>query len=88
MTQVVLPELFSQRSGHIVNITAALVDQPLGSLPEGLAAITKGGLNALTMSLAIELAKRGVWVNAVAPAPSRRRCTRLRPTTYSPRAIP
>ena len=29
--------------------------------------MTKGGLNALTKSLAIEVAKRGVRVNAVAP---------------------
>ena len=67
ITQVVLPELLAQRSGHIVNITAALVDQPLASVPAGLAAVTKGGLNALTRSLAIEVAKRGVRVNAVAP---------------------
>jgi NAD(P)-dependent dehydrogenase (short-subunit alcohol dehydrogenase family) len=67
ITQVVLAELLSQRSGHIVNITAALVDQPLASVPAGLAAVTKGGLNALTKSLAIEVAKRGVRVNAVAP---------------------
>ena len=67
ITQAVLAELLSQRSGHIVNITAALVDQPLASVPAGLAAVTKGGLNALTKSLAIEVAKRGVRVNAVAP---------------------
>lgn len=67
MTQVVLAELLAQRSGHIVNITAALVDQPLASVPAGLAAVTKGGLNALTKSLAIEVAKRGVRVNGVAP---------------------
>jgi NAD(P)-dependent dehydrogenase (short-subunit alcohol dehydrogenase family) len=67
ITQVVLAELLSQRSGHIVNITAALVDQPLASVPAGLAALSKGGLNALTKSLAIEVAKRGVRVNAVAP---------------------
>jgi NAD(P)-dependent dehydrogenase (short-subunit alcohol dehydrogenase family) len=67
ITQVVLAELLSQQSGHIVNVTAALVDQPLASVPAGLAALSKGGLNALTKSLAIEVAKRGVRVNAVAP---------------------
>ena len=67
ITQAVLAELLSQQSGHIVNITAALVEQPLASVPAGLAAVTKGGLNALTKSLAIEVAKRGVRVNAVAP---------------------
>jgi NAD(P)-dependent dehydrogenase (short-subunit alcohol dehydrogenase family) len=67
MIQSVLAELLSQQSGHIVNITASLVEQPLASVPAGLAALTKGGLNALTKSLAIEVAKRGVRVNAVAP---------------------
>ncbi len=59
VTQVVLAELLSQQSGHMVNITASLVDQPLASVPAGLAALTKGGRNALTKSLAIEVAKRG-----------------------------
>jgi NAD(P)-dependent dehydrogenase (short-subunit alcohol dehydrogenase family) len=67
ITQTVLAELLAQRSGHVVNITASLVDQPLALVPAGLAALTKGGLNALTRSLAIEVAKRGVRVNAVAP---------------------
>jgi NAD(P)-dependent dehydrogenase (short-subunit alcohol dehydrogenase family) len=67
LTQAVLTELLAQQRGHIVNITAALVDQPLASVPAGLAALSKGGLNALTKSLAIEVAKRGVRVNAVAP---------------------
>src|SRR5882724_2384950 len=67
MTQSVLAELLPQQSGHIVNISASLVDQPLAAVPAGLAALTKGGLNALTRSLAIEVAKRGARVNAVAP---------------------
>jgi NAD(P)-dependent dehydrogenase (short-subunit alcohol dehydrogenase family) len=67
VTQVVLTELLAQRSGHIVNISAAVADQPMASAPSGLAALTKGGVNALTKSLAIEVAKRGVRVNAVAP---------------------
>jgi len=32
-----------------------------------LASLTKGGLNAVTKSLAIEYARRGIRVNAVAP---------------------
>jgi NAD(P)-dependent dehydrogenase (short-subunit alcohol dehydrogenase family) len=67
VTQVVLAELLSRGSGHIVNISASVADQPLASRPSGLAAMTKGGLSALTKSLAIELARRGVRVNAVAP---------------------
>jgi len=65
MTQVVLAELLSRQSGHIVNIsstTAASADRPAG-----LAALTKGGVNELTKSLAIEVAGRGVRINAVAP---------------------
>ena len=53
--------------GHIVNITAAIADQPLAALPAALAALTKGGLAAATRSLAIEYATRGIRVNAVAP---------------------
>ena len=54
-------------SGHIVNITATIAEQPVASLPAALAALTKGGLNAVTRSLAIEYASRGVRVNAVSP---------------------
>jgi len=53
--------------GHIVTITATIAEQPMASLPAALAALTKGGLNAVTRSLAIEYAGRGVRVNAVAP---------------------
>ena len=54
-------------SGHIVNITASLADQPIASVTAALTALTKGGLNAVTRSLAIEFAGQGVRVNAVSP---------------------
>lgn len=67
ITQLAIAEMEKNASGHVVNITASLVDHPRSVLPALLAAITKGGLNAATTSLAIEYAKRGIRVNAVAP---------------------
>ncbi len=54
-------------SGHIVNITATIASQPMAAVPAALAALTKGGLNAITRSLAIEYGGRGIRVNAVSP---------------------
>ena len=67
ITQRVLTEMKKKRSGHVVNITASLVDRPRAGLPAAMAALTKGGLNAVTRSLAIEYAPLGIRVNAVAP---------------------
>jgi len=53
--------------GHIVNISTSLVDHANSAVPSALASLTKGGLNAVTKSLAIEYAARGIRVNAVAP---------------------
>src|SRR5712671_6439357 len=54
-------------SGHIVQITTSLIDHANSHVPSVLASLTKGGLDAATRSLAIEYAKRGIRVNAVAP---------------------
>ena len=54
-------------TGHIVNITASLAAQPIASVTAALTALTKGGLNAVTRSLAIEFASKGIRVNAVSP---------------------
>jgi NAD(P)-dependent dehydrogenase (short-subunit alcohol dehydrogenase family) len=54
-------------SGHVVQITTSLVDHANSKVPSVLASLTKGGLNAATRSLAIEYARRGIRVNAVAP---------------------
>jgi NAD(P)-dependent dehydrogenase (short-subunit alcohol dehydrogenase family) len=67
VTQRVIVEMERQRSGHIVQITTSLVDHPRSAAPSVLASLTKGGLNAATKSLAIEYAKSGIRVNAVAP---------------------
>ena len=67
LTQLAIAEMVRQRSGHVVQITTSLVDHPLSSSPAALASLTKGSLNAVTKSLAIEYAQHGVRVNAVAP---------------------
>jgi len=53
------------RRGHVVNISTSLVDHASTAVPSALASLTKGGLNAVTRSLAIEYAARGVRVNTV-----------------------
>jgi NAD(P)-dependent dehydrogenase (short-subunit alcohol dehydrogenase family) len=67
VTQFVAQQMLMQGYGHIVQITTTLVDQPLVEVAAGLASLTKGGLDAITRSLAIEYAKQRVRVNAVAP---------------------
>lgn len=59
--------MLKQGSGHIVQISTSLVDQANSNVPSVLASLTKGGLSAATRSLAIEYAKKGIRVNAVAP---------------------
>jgi NAD(P)-dependent dehydrogenase (short-subunit alcohol dehydrogenase family) len=66
ITQLAIAEMAKQGSGHIVQITTSLVDHAIDGVPSVLASLTKGGLNAATKSLAIEYAKRGIRVNAVA----------------------
>ena len=65
MTQQVIPLMVDQGCGHIVNVSTSLVDQPDHTRPAALAALTKGGLVAVTRSLAIEYAAHRVRFNAV-----------------------
>ena len=67
ITQAAIAQMARQGSGHVVNITASLVDHPNSQIPAFLASLTKGGLNYATTALAIEYASRGIRVNAVAP---------------------
>lgn len=67
VSQRAVRQMLTQGSGHIVNMTTTLVGQPVKGVPSALASLTKGGLDAVTRSLAIEYADRGIRVNAVAP---------------------
>src|SRR5271165_3341720 len=67
ITQGVIRQMLTQGTGgHVVNITTSLVDHAESENPSALVSLTKGGLAAVTRSLAIEYASRGVRVNAVA----------------------
>jgi NAD(P)-dependent dehydrogenase (short-subunit alcohol dehydrogenase family) len=67
VTQRAVVQMEQQGSGHIVQISASLADHANSAVPSVLASMTKGALNAATKSLAIEYARRGIRVNAVAP---------------------
>ncbi len=67
LSQRVAVPMLRQGRGHIVSITTSVTDQPLAAVPAALAALTKGGLNAVTRSLALEYADKGIRVNAVSP---------------------
>ena len=65
ITQLAIAQMVDQGSGHVVNISTSLVDHADSNRPSALPALTKGGLVAVSRSLAIEYAARGVRVNAV-----------------------
>jgi len=67
ITQLAVKQMLKQKSGNVVTITAALADQPIAGTNASVSMITKGGLNTVTRSLAIEYAKEGIRFNAVAP---------------------
>jgi NAD(P)-dependent dehydrogenase (short-subunit alcohol dehydrogenase family) len=68
ITQLAVKQMLSQGSGgSVTSITASLADNPIAGLPASIAMITKGGLDAITVSLANEYAKSNIRFNAVAP---------------------
>jgi len=68
ITQLAVKQMLSQGTGgSVTTITASLADNPIAGLPASIAMITKGGLDAITMSLASEYAKSNIRFNAVAP---------------------
>jgi NAD(P)-dependent dehydrogenase (short-subunit alcohol dehydrogenase family) len=68
VTQLAIKQMLAQKTGgSIVTITAALARNPIRGVPATVPVITKGGLAAVTQHLAMEYAKDGIRVNAVAP---------------------
>ena len=60
ISQRAIRQTLTQGGGHVVNLTTTLVHQPVKGVPSALASLTKGGLDAVTRSLAIEYAE-GCW---------------------------
>jgi NAD(P)-dependent dehydrogenase (short-subunit alcohol dehydrogenase family) len=65
MTTRAIKQMLDQGRGHVVKVSTSLVEQPDSSRPAALQTLTKGGLVAVTRSLAIEYASRSLRVNAV-----------------------
>jgi NAD(P)-dependent dehydrogenase (short-subunit alcohol dehydrogenase family) len=67
MTQAVVPFMIDGGGGSIINVGTVLVDQAMTGLPVSAAMASKGGVHALTVSLAAELARHRIRVNTLAP---------------------
>ena len=68
VTQLCIKQMLAQKTGgSIVTITAALARNPIRGVTAAVPMITKGGLETITQHLAMEYAKDGIRVNAVAP---------------------
>ena len=67
MTQQVIPQMKKQNSGHVVNISAVLADQPSGAAPAVLAVLSKSPMPAVSKALALEYAANNIRFNTVSP---------------------
>ena len=68
VTRLAVQQMLLQgRGGSVVSITATTADHPIAGVNGSVPMMTKGGLEAITRSLALEYAKAGIRFNAVAP---------------------
>jgi NAD(P)-dependent dehydrogenase (short-subunit alcohol dehydrogenase family) len=68
IAQLAVKQMLAQGTGgSIIAITAASATNPLAGIPGSIPMITKGGLNTVILSLALEYAMRNIRFNAVAP---------------------
>ena len=68
ITQLAIKQMVAQKTGgSVVSITTTMAEHPIAGVNASFPMITKGGIEAITRSLAMEYAKDGIRVNAVAP---------------------
>jgi NAD(P)-dependent dehydrogenase (short-subunit alcohol dehydrogenase family) len=68
ITQLAIKQMVAQQTGgSIVSITTTMAQHPIAGVNSSIPMITKGGLESITLSLAMEYAKDRIRVNAVAP---------------------
>jgi NAD(P)-dependent dehydrogenase (short-subunit alcohol dehydrogenase family) len=67
MTQQVIPQMKKQKSGHVVDISAVVADQPSGAAPAVLAVLSKSPMPAVSKALALEYAADNIRFNTVSP---------------------
>ncbi len=68
ITQLAVRQMLTQKSGgSVIAVSSAMVEHPIAGVNASVAMVTKGGLDAITRSLAMEYAKEGIRFNAVAP---------------------
>lgn len=68
ITQLVTKQMLVQKSGgSVVSITTSIIENPIAGITASVPMITKGGIDAITRSLANEYAKQGIRFNTVAP---------------------
>jgi 3-oxoacyl-(acyl-carrier-protein) reductase len=65
MTKAVLEQMIDQGYGRIVNISSVIAD--IGNIGQANYAASKSGLFGFSKSLALEMARRGITVNCIAP---------------------
>ena len=65
MSQQVIPQMKKQNSGHVVNISTVLTDQPSGVAPALLAVLSKSPMPAVSKALALEYAANNIRFNTV-----------------------
>ena len=67
ITQLTVERMLAQKMGTVISVSASLADHPIAGVDAAVSMMTKGGVNTITRSLAIEYAKAGLRFNAVAP---------------------